>query len=60
MDDAATCLIPIILISGQGDPSVVRRSRLAGCRYFVRKPYDPSALLLLARTAMEDQFRNYE
>ncbi len=56
VDDSATCLIPIIIMSGRGNSDIVRRSRLAGCRYFVRKPYDLSALLLLAKTALDDQF----
>jgi hypothetical protein len=32
----------------------VRRCRAAGCHYFLRKPYDPNALLVLIRQAIRD------
>jgi hypothetical protein len=35
-------------------PDVIRRSRAAGCRYYVRKPYDPNALLLLIQQALNE------
>lgn len=42
-----TCDIPVIILSGMCRPDIVRCSRAAGCKYFVRKPYDPNALLTL-------------
>ena len=51
-DDPETCHIPVILLSGMSGPDIVRKSRAAGCEYYVRKPYDPNALLLLAESAM--------
>ena len=42
-----TCGTPIIIVSGMEGADIVRRSRGAGCRYYVRKPYDPNALLVL-------------
>ena len=42
-----TCTIPIVVISGRGQSDMVRQCRQAGCTYFIRKPYDPSALLLV-------------
>lgn len=53
-DDPATCTIPIIILSGAETPDVVRRSRAAGCQYYVRKPYDPNALLLLIENAIRE------
>jgi CheY-like chemotaxis protein len=44
--------IPIIILSGMARPDVIRKSRAAGCRYYVRKPYDPNALLLLIQQAI--------
>ena len=46
-DDPDTCHIPIIMLSAMERPDIIRRSRAAGCQYYVRKPYDPNALLLL-------------
>lgn len=51
-DDLATCQTPVILLSGMEGPSVVRGAREAGCRYFLRKPYDPNALLLLIEDSL--------
>ncbi len=51
-----TCDIPVIIVSGVEAPDIVRRARAAGCRYCVRKPYDPNALLVL----MENSMRNDE
>jgi DNA-binding response OmpR family regulator len=53
-DSPETCLTPIIILSGKEQPGIVRRCRAAGCRYFLRKPYDPNALLLLIRQAIRD------
>jgi len=52
-DDPATCEIPVIILSGMERSDIVRRARAAGCQYFLRKPYDPNALLLLAQSAIE-------
>jgi CheY-like chemotaxis protein len=53
-DDSATCDIPIIVLSAMERPDIIRRTRSAGCHYFLRKPYDPNALLMLAQAAMDD------
>lgn len=53
-DSPDTCHIPVIILSGMEQPDIIRRSRLAGCYYFVRKPYDPNALLVLIRQAIEE------
>ncbi len=53
-DDPTTCRIPVIILSGMERPDIIRRSRAAGCQYFVRKPYDPNALLLLIRSAIDE------
>jgi CheY-like chemotaxis protein len=53
-DDPQTCEIPVIVLSGMERSDIVRRARAAGCLFFLRKPYDPNALLLLAQTALGD------
>jgi CheY-like chemotaxis protein len=52
VDSPDTCGIPVIILSGMERPDIVRRSRAAGCHFFVRKPYDPNALLALIRQAI--------
>jgi two-component system alkaline phosphatase synthesis response regulator PhoP len=53
-DSSETTGIPIIILSGMARPDVIRKSRAAGCRYYVRKPYDPNALLLLIQQALRE------
>jgi DNA-binding response OmpR family regulator len=53
-DALETCTIPVIVLSGLGQPDVLRRCRAAGCRYFVRKPFDPNVLLILIRQALQE------
>jgi len=53
-DAPETCTAAVIVLSGLGQPDVPRRSRAAGCRYFVRKPFDPNALLILIRQAIRE------
>jgi DNA-binding response OmpR family regulator len=48
----STCGIPVILLSGCDQADVIERSRAAGGEYFIRKPYDPNALLTLIRHAL--------
>lgn len=54
VDDVETCDIPIIILSGLERPDVLRKSRAAGCHYYVRKPYDPNALLTLIQQAIDE------
>lgn len=49
-----TCHIPIVILSGMERPDIIRRSRAAGCSYFVRKPYDPNVLLTIVRQAIQE------
>ena len=51
-DTSETCTIPVIILSGMERPDIIRRSRAAGCQYYVRKPYDPNALLILVQHAI--------
>jgi len=53
-DASATSEIPVIILSGMEKPDILRRCRAAGCHYFVRKPYDPNALLILIRQAIRE------
>jgi two-component system cell cycle response regulator len=54
-DATETCTIPVIIVTGVDQPEIVRECRLAGCQYFVHKPYDPKVLLVLIRQALADQ-----
>lgn len=54
-DDPATLDIPVIVVSGMEAPDIIRRARASGSRYYVRKPYDPNALLVLIRQALSDE-----
>lgn len=51
-DSPETCLIPVIIVSGLEGPEIVRRARAAGSQFYVRKPYDPNALLVLIQNAL--------
>lgn len=53
-DDPETCGTPVIVISGQERPNIVRQTRAAGCEFYVRKPYDPNALLTLIQAALDE------
>jgi len=53
-DGETTSGIPVIIVSGMEEPSVVRRARAAGCHFYLRKPFDPNALLLLAQNAIAE------
>ena len=53
-DASQTWSIPVIMLSGLEGPDILRRCRAAGGRYFVRKPYDPNALLVLIRHAIHE------
>jgi len=53
-DASETCAIPVIILSGMDGPDLVRRCRAVGCRYYVRKPYDPNALLVLIDRALNE------
>ncbi len=56
-DHPDTCFIPVIVLSGMERADIVRTARAAGSQYFVRKPYDPSALLVLIEQAIEESQR---
>jgi DNA-binding NtrC family response regulator len=46
--------IPVIVLNGMERPDIIRRVRAGTCQYFVRKPYDPQALVLLIRQALSE------
>ena len=54
VDDDETSDIPVIIVSGLERPDVLRKSRAAGCHYYLRKPYDPNALLTLIQQAIDE------
>ena len=53
VDGSETCDIPVIIVSGMERPDIIRQCRSAGCQYFVRKPYDPNALLVLIQQSIK-------
>jgi len=53
-DDQQTSDIPIVILSGSTDDDIVRQTRSAGSSFFMRKPFDPSALLIIVNRAIED------
>ena len=46
--------IPVIILSGMEKPDIIRHTRNAGGNYFIRKPYDPNALLILIEHAIRE------
>lgn len=48
--------LPIIVLSSMTCGDVVRRTRSAGGRFFLSKPYDPNVLLALIEAALDDRF----
>lgn len=55
-DDPLTGEIPVIIVSGVEQADLIRRCRAAGCRFYVRKPYDPNALLVLIHQTLEGEW----
>ncbi len=53
-ESTQTCGIPVIVLTAMEGPHILREARRSGCHYFVRKPYDPNALLVLIRSAMHE------
>jgi DNA-binding response OmpR family regulator len=51
-DGSETTDIPVIVLSAVDGKDIVRRARAVGCRFFVRKPYDPNALLTLINESL--------
>jgi DNA-binding response OmpR family regulator len=54
MDCESTSQIPVIILSGTRRSDVVRSARAAGSRFYVSKPYDPNALMLIIDAAIHD------
>ncbi len=54
-DGPHTCDIPIIVVSGWDREEIVRLVRTAGAMYFLRKPYDPRALVVLIEYALRQK-----
>lgn len=51
-DDPQTAATPIFIVSGSDESDIVRRARKAGSSFFLRKPYDPNALLVLIENTL--------
>ena len=59
VDARETCGVPVIMVAERARPNIVRRCRAAGCQYFLRKPYDPSVLLILIHEALRQSAGNW-
>lgn len=57
VDSPETCGVPVIVVSSLEHPEILRRCRTAGCHFYVRKPYDPNALLVLIHQAIDETSR---
>ena len=53
-DAPETWSIPVIVLTGLDRPDLLQRCRQAGARFFLRKPYDPNALLVLIQHALDE------
>ena len=51
-DGEATSGIPVVIISGQERADIVRQARVAGCHFYLRKPYDPNVVLMVVEQAI--------
>ncbi len=45
---------PVIVLSSDDGPDIVRRTRAAGGKFFLSKPYDPAVLLTLVEAILEE------
>jgi DNA-binding response OmpR family regulator len=46
--------MPVVMLSSLRDANIVRKTRAAGGRYFLSKPYDPNVLLAIIERALSD------
>lgn len=53
-DEPITCGVPVIMLSGMVRPDIIRTARSVGSQFYVRKPYDPNALLILIKSAIDE------
>jgi DNA-binding response OmpR family regulator len=53
-DGHETCDIPIIVVSGWDREDILRLVRSAGGSYYLRKPYDPKALVVLIEHTLRE------
>ncbi len=51
-NDPAYAGLPVVVLSSLRDPAIVRRTRAAGGRFFLSKPYDPNVLLAIIERAL--------
>ncbi len=52
-DEPTTSGIPVVIVSGMESARIVHEARSVGCVFYLRKPYDPNALLALAERALD-------
>jgi two-component system KDP operon response regulator KdpE len=53
-DTPQTCLAPVIVLGEIEGHDMVHETRRAGGHFFVRKPFDPNALLVLIRHSLDE------
>jgi hypothetical protein len=52
--------MPVIMQTAAATPDQVREGLQAGARYYLTKPYEPDALLAIAKTALDEVRRTRE
>jgi DNA-binding response OmpR family regulator len=53
--DATYAGLPVIVLSSLTETNAIRRTRAAGGRFFLSKPYDPNVLLAIIEHILEDR-----
>lgn len=54
VDGAATCGIPVIVMSRPANQALVRHARQAGAHFYLAKPFDPKVMLHLVNDAIAE------
>ena len=53
-DEPTTCGIPVIVTGATTSSETVQAARRAGCQFFLAKPVDPNALLLMVNESIAE------
>ena len=53
-NESKTCGIPVIMVGQTDSTDTIRDARRAGCQFFLSKPYDPNALLLMVNESIAE------
>lgn len=53
-DATQTRDIPIIMLSANGEEGTVQQVRRSGAKFYIRKPYDPNAVIAILEQSIHD------